>query len=48
MHCPTAQAAAVAAAVTRCGERASALLFGRTPVRFPLDLSAVECYADAS
>ncbi|WP_018809227.1 bifunctional 3'-5' exonuclease/DNA polymerase [Salinispora arenicola] len=48
VHCPTAQAAAVAAAVTRCGERASALLFGRTPVRFPLDLSAVECYADAS
>ncbi|WP_019868705.1 bifunctional 3'-5' exonuclease/DNA polymerase [Salinispora oceanensis] len=48
VHCRAERAAAVAAAVTRCGERASALLFGQTPVRFPLDLSTVECYADAS
>ncbi|MGK5741641.1 bifunctional 3'-5' exonuclease/DNA polymerase [Micromonospora sp. URMC 103] len=48
VHAPAAQADAVAAAVTRSGERASALLFGDTPVRFPLDLSVVDCYADAA
>ncbi|MFG1917964.1 bifunctional 3'-5' exonuclease/DNA polymerase [Micromonospora sp. NPDC048898] len=48
VHAPAAQADAVAAAVTRCGERASTLLFGATPVRFPLDLSIVDCYADAA
>ncbi|MER7457404.1 bifunctional 3'-5' exonuclease/DNA polymerase [Micromonospora sp. NPDC126480] len=47
VHCPEERAAAVAAAVTRSGERATALLFGDTPVRFPLDLSIVNCYADA-
>ncbi|MEH1170045.1 bifunctional 3'-5' exonuclease/DNA polymerase, partial [Micromonospora sp. CPCC 205539] len=48
VHCPAAQAEAVAAAVTRAGERAAALLFGATSVRFPLDLSIVDCYADAA
>ncbi|WP_435825664.1 bifunctional 3'-5' exonuclease/DNA polymerase [Micromonospora zamorensis] len=48
VHAPADQAAAVAEAVTRSGERASALLFGATPVRFPLDLSIVDCYADAA
>ncbi|MGN9805054.1 bifunctional 3'-5' exonuclease/DNA polymerase [Micromonospora sp. L32] len=48
VHCPAEQAEAVAAAVGRSGERASALLFGDTPVRFPLDLSIVDCYADAA
>ncbi|MFG2050351.1 bifunctional 3'-5' exonuclease/DNA polymerase [Micromonospora sp. NPDC048935] len=48
VHAPAAQAEAVAEAVTRCGERASTLLFGATPVRFPLDLSIVACYADAA
>ncbi|MGC5289533.1 bifunctional 3'-5' exonuclease/DNA polymerase [Micromonospora sp. DT231] len=48
VHAPAAQAEAVAEAVTRCGEQASALLFGATPVRFPLDLSIVDCYADAA
>nr|WP_154936118.1 bifunctional 3'-5' exonuclease/DNA polymerase [Micromonospora palomenae] len=48
VHCPAGQAEAVAAAVGRSGERASALLFGDTPVRFPLDLSIVDCYADAA
>ncbi|MEV1333834.1 bifunctional 3'-5' exonuclease/DNA polymerase [Micromonospora costi] len=47
VHAPADQAEAVAAAVTRSGDRASALLFGDTPVRFPLDLSVVDCYADA-
>ncbi|SCG67361.1 DNA polymerase-1 [Micromonospora siamensis] len=48
VHCPAEQAEAVAEAVTRCGERATALLFGETPVRFPLDMSIVDCYADAA
>ncbi|MFG1885340.1 bifunctional 3'-5' exonuclease/DNA polymerase [Micromonospora sp. NPDC049102] len=47
-HCPAEQAETVAAAVRRAGERATALLFGDTPVRFPLDLSIVDCYADAA
>nr|WP_200212479.1 bifunctional 3'-5' exonuclease/DNA polymerase [Micromonospora veneta] len=48
VHCPAEQADAVAEAVTAAGARASALLFGDTPVRFPLDLSVVDCYADAT
>ncbi|MGB2566888.1 bifunctional 3'-5' exonuclease/DNA polymerase [Micromonospora citrea] len=48
VHCPAERADAVADAVTRSGARASALLFGDTPVRFPLDVSIVECYADAA
>ncbi|MER7415810.1 bifunctional 3'-5' exonuclease/DNA polymerase [Micromonospora peucetia] len=47
VHCPAERAGAVADAVARCGEQAAALLFGGTPVRFPLDLSVVDCYADA-
>ncbi|MFF5217934.1 bifunctional 3'-5' exonuclease/DNA polymerase [Micromonospora sp. NPDC000442] len=48
VHCPAAQAEQVAEAVDRAGRRATALLFGDTPVRFPLDLSIVGCYADAA
>ncbi|MFJ6167355.1 bifunctional 3'-5' exonuclease/DNA polymerase [Micromonospora orduensis] len=48
VHAPAGEAADVAEAVSRAGERASALLFGATPVRFPLDLSIVDCYADAA
>ncbi|MDG4796801.1 bifunctional 3'-5' exonuclease/DNA polymerase [Micromonospora sp. WMMD1082] len=48
VHCPAEWAERVAEAVDRAGRRATALLFGDTPVRFPLDLSVVECYADAA
>ncbi|GAA0395714.1 bifunctional 3'-5' exonuclease/DNA polymerase [Micromonospora gifhornensis] len=48
VHCPAEQAERVAEAVQRAGQRATALLFGDTPVRFPLDLSIVECYGDAA
>jgi DNA polymerase-1 len=48
VHCPAAQADAVAEVVDRCAARSAALLFGDTPVRFPLDLSIVDCYADAA
>ncbi|MEV6693138.1 bifunctional 3'-5' exonuclease/DNA polymerase [Micromonospora sp. NPDC051196] len=48
VHCPAEQAERVAEAVALAGRRATALLFGDTPVRFPLDLSIVECYGDAA
>ncbi|BCL12680.1 bifunctional 3'-5' exonuclease/DNA polymerase [Micromonospora sagamiensis] len=47
VHCPADQADVVVRAVGDAGTRAGALLFGDTPVRFPLDLSVVGCYADA-
>ncbi|GIJ80608.1 DNA polymerase I [Micromonospora phaseoli] len=48
VHCPAGQAEQVAEVVEQAGQRATTLLFGDTPVRFPLDLSVVECYADAA
>ncbi|GAB3863295.1 bifunctional 3'-5' exonuclease/DNA polymerase [Micromonospora andamanensis] len=47
VHCPAGQADQVAEVVEQAGRRATSLVFGDTPVRFPLDLSVVECYADA-
>jgi DNA polymerase-1 len=47
VHCPKAAAPDVAAAVHRAGDDARRLLFGDTPVRFPLGVSTVECYADS-
>ena len=47
VHCPQAVAPDVTAAVHRAGDDARTLLFGDTPVRFPLGVSTVECYADA-
>ncbi|RVX43053.1 DNA polymerase-1 [Nonomuraea polychroma] len=47
VHCPIGQAEEVMAAVTAAAEEASRLLFGRTPVRFPMEAVAVTCYADA-
>jgi len=48
VHCPTEFGDEVAAAVRSAGDRAGRLLFGDTPVRFPLDVSVVACYADAA
>jgi DNA polymerase-1 len=48
VHVPVAQADQVADAVRAAGEQAGRLLFGDSPVRFPLDLSVVRCYADAA
>jgi DNA polymerase family A len=48
VHCPADQADAVVAAVHAGAAEAGRLLFGRTEVRFPLDVSVVECYADAA
>jgi len=47
VHCPAEQADQVAAAVRQAAAQAGRLLFGDTPVRFPVDVSVVECYADA-
>jgi DNA polymerase-1 len=33
--------------VQKASDEARTMLFGDTPVRFPLDVSTVECYADA-
>ncbi|MEV4760928.1 bifunctional 3'-5' exonuclease/DNA polymerase [Micromonospora sp. NPDC049559] len=48
VHCPAEEAETVAGLVAEAAVRAGRLLFGAdTPVRFPLDLAVVECYADA-
>jgi DNA polymerase-1 len=48
VHCPAEQAETVVAAVRDSAAEAGRLLFGATAVRFPLDVSVVECYADAA
>jgi DNA polymerase-1 len=47
VHCPRATASAVVDAFAQAGAQARLLLFGDTPVRFPLDARVVDCYADA-
>ncbi|WSG19359.1 bifunctional 3'-5' exonuclease/DNA polymerase [Nonomuraea sp. NBC_01738] len=47
VHCPLDQAEEVIGAVTEAAAEASRLLFGATPVRFPMEAVAVSCYADA-
>jgi DNA polymerase-1 len=47
VHCPQAAAAGVAEAVTEAAEEAGRLVFGATPVRFPVGVAVVGCYADA-
>ena len=47
VHAPTDQAPDVAAAISDAGARASRLLFGATPVSFPMGTAIVDSYADA-
>jgi len=47
VHCPAGLADAVCAEVTAAGAEASRLVFGDTPVRFPLKAVPVAGYADA-
>ncbi|MEV8632481.1 bifunctional 3'-5' exonuclease/DNA polymerase [Streptosporangium sp. NPDC051023] len=47
VHCPAELADEVVAAVGRAAEEATRLLFGQTPVRFPMQAVEVRCYADA-
>jgi DNA polymerase-1 len=47
VHCPRPAADAVCAELTSAAHEATRLVFGPTPVRFPLDVHVVTCYADA-
>lgn len=47
VHCPEAVAEDVATDVSAAAAEASRLVFGDTPVRFPLQAAVVDCYADA-
>jgi DNA polymerase-1 len=47
VHCRTAEAEVVVTALEQASARAAELIFGATAVRFPLDVSVVDCYADA-
>ncbi len=47
VHCPEAAAAGVTEAVAEAAGEACRLVFGATPVRFPLEVAVVGCYADA-
>jgi hypothetical protein len=47
VHCPVEETEQVAEAVRVSAAKAGELLFGGIEVRFPLDVSIVECYADA-
>ena len=47
VHCPRAAAPEVVAAVGEAAHEAGQLLFGATPVRFPVITAVVDCYADA-
>lgn len=47
VHTPTALAPEVERAVTAAGDEARRLVFGGTPVRFPLETHVVRCYAEA-
>ncbi len=47
VHCPEAAAGAVVAAIGAAAEEAGRLLFGDTPVRFPVSTAVVSSYADA-
>ncbi|MGV9306754.1 bifunctional 3'-5' exonuclease/DNA polymerase [Nonomuraea sp. NPDC003727] len=47
VHCPLDQAEQVSAAVAAAAAEATRLLFGATPVRFPMETVTVSCYADA-
>ncbi|WP_344892442.1 bifunctional 3'-5' exonuclease/DNA polymerase, partial [Nonomuraea antimicrobica] len=47
VHCPEALADDVIAAVAASAAEASRLLFGQSPVRFPMEAVAVASYADA-
>lgn len=47
VHTPANLADEVAAAVAEAADEARLLVFGDTPVRFPLTTAVVDCYADA-
>ena len=48
VHTPRENAAAITETVHAAAEQARSLLFGDSVVRFPLDLSTVDRYSDAT
>ena len=47
VHCPEELAPAVVVAISGAAAEAGRLVFGDTPVRFPVSTAVVSCYADA-
>ena len=47
VHCPEPMAGDVVAAIGAAAEEAGRLVFGDTPVRFPVSTAVVSSYADA-
>ena len=47
VHCPRALAPEVVEAIDATAQEAGRLVFGATPVRFPVTTAVVDCYADA-
>jgi DNA polymerase family A len=47
VHCPAEDAPLVTAELLASAEEATQLVFPGTPVKFPLEVSTVDCYADA-
>jgi DNA polymerase-1 len=47
VHCPAEAADLVTSELVEAAAEASRLVFGDTPVKFPLEISTVDCYADA-
>jgi DNA polymerase I-like protein with 3'-5' exonuclease and polymerase domains len=47
VHCPQQLAGPVVTAIREAGQEAGRLVFGATPVRFPVATAVVDCYADA-
>lgn len=47
VHCPTDIAPIVCQMIAEAAVEATTLVFGATPVRFPLEAVIVDCYADA-
>jgi len=47
VHCPRALAPEVVEAIGDAAREAGHLVFGATPVRFPVTTAVVDCYADA-
>ncbi|MDJ0311838.1 bifunctional 3'-5' exonuclease/DNA polymerase [Arthrobacter sp. H35-D1] len=47
VHCPTALVDEVTRIVHESSQAATELIFGRIPLEFPVNVSVVQCYADA-
>ncbi|HEV2452172.1 MAG TPA: bifunctional 3'-5' exonuclease/DNA polymerase [Streptosporangiaceae bacterium] len=47
VHCPVPLAEPVVAAIAEAAQEAGRLVFGATPVRFPVQTAVTGCYADA-